>query len=372
MRKIILLFLSTLSLSAFATDDMEALVKNAYSEQNNTAFVACSHPFIEYKENSIKKGEGVVTSFLIKDTNANIQVDKNSRVELRFENSHEVFTGFAARKGKYISWRFKRLNEAQKVLYNQLELDKLNCMVEVFKALPIKITNSKLHINMHPHRVYDQQSLSTPFVNEYLADQTIQNIIFLDNYDYSYSLKLSPFVDQVGENYWISKFSIPEVTLGANSEVYAASAGHAVFSSKVNILEVVYTGGNINYCILNNFRRLTNAFIQGSTGGVLTIKFDVNALMAQKGSWMWGARFPGRKYQSIYVKEYIKTNPDQIDNLAETYFDYMTEKHFNLLRAKELFGEVKLSFKSRNFFKEANLKGKSSKKFQINFEFINE
>ena len=354
------------SLKLYA-QNLESRVSKAYYRQQTASFVDCLHPSLKYQSSSFEKNSYIKSKYLIKNELVEIVISPSMKAVLTIDSKVKL-TGKVIKKYKNIVWNYSHLSTE---LIQSYKLKDLFCRVELHRELPVTISKNRLHINMHPHSLYDSDGFTKNTVQDYFHQDDFQHIVFLDNFDLTYNTLLKDFFKKQAIGYRIMNLSLPIVEVPKDIPIISASAGHAFYKIDVDDLEVIYTGGNLNYCILNNFRRLIDQFMQYSDGGVLDIKFDLSALMAQKGSWMSGARFPGSSNQSIIVKKAFEDS-DFAKKFHKTYFDYMRDKHFPYYQRTPLYQTVVFNYKANDYTNDMTLKGSGTKKFVINLEYINE
>jgi hypothetical protein len=379
MKSIGLITLSLISFQAVAnvvpSETIANKMANAYKRQQSTAQVHCEHAGLKYISNEFQLNRSIQTHFKIDDFKFSILIKKDGRkfkANFESQNNELDLNGTVGSKDKSISFKFKNLNSKEQNLVNKYKFRDMRCNVEVYKNTPVALKNKKVHINMHPHTQYDFYGVTTSTAENYLNDSQIQNIVFLDNSDLSRGIKLKNFMVSSGVNYRIKEFSVPTVKIPKDVHVYSASAGHSLFSIATQDLEVTYTGGNLNYCILNNVRRLMDTFLQYSDGGVLDIKFDLEGLVAQKGSWLKNASFSGRKRSGYYVQEEFRKDIGNAKKFHKAFREFFQKDQLSYGRKQKLYSklEYKYEYLGQTFSKTLVGNGKGS--YSININFLNE
>ncbi len=348
---------------------LEKRVEVAYLSQQSAAYIDCVHPKMKYQSSEFKLNEFVKSYYLLDGEKVEITVyPQGKKNKAIFKLGEVSFSGTVAKKAKNINWNTSSISNE---FYTDKNIKNLFCEVVLYRDYPMAITRNKLHINMHPHTLYDEDAYTQASAQSYIDNPEYQNVVFLENYDLTYNSLLKNFFKDGIVSANLMDVSLPNTEIPKDIPIVSASAGHAIYRIDVNDLSVVYTGGNINYCILNNFRRLIDKFMQYSEGGSLTIQFDLDGIVAQKGSWMSGARFPGYKDKSIIVKDYFQDHLFAKE-FHKTYFDYMIEKHFSYYQRTPLYNKIQFSYNSKDFQSEKKISGIGEKYFKIKLEFINE
>lgn len=211
------------------------------------------------------------------------------------------------------------------------ELNKLYCKINFAESSKMNINNStgKYHINVHPHSNYD------------LYDETIistQNMH--DNLDYKSTLLLEEEIDGKGNLVDLSAFLstgiIPKlpllvyttkINIPKTTNLIVSAAGHNryEFNSSLETVEINYTGGNHNYCIWNNTRKLLTGLLRSESNTQLVINYHTNAIVAQKSGIISGLSFKRSAMKGTRLLRKIFDNDlKTANNYINNYFNYFT------------------------------------------------
>lgn len=353
---------------------IENKVSQAYKRQQSEAQVHCEHAGLRFKSNKFSVNNYIETQFEHDGLDFSILVKKDGRkfkATLRDGQKKLQIYGTVGKKNKPIEFSFRNLSSQAQAIVERHKFKDLRCNVEVYKDKPVALKLKKVHINMHPHSNYDSQGITTDTVESYLYRDDIQNIVLLDNSDLSRSIKLKNFMKNTGVNYRLANFSAPVVNIPENVPVFASSAGHNLFTIKTDNLEVTYTGGNLNYCILNNVRRLMDSFLQYSEGGHLDIIFDLDGIVAQKGSWLNNANFSGGGGSGYFVQKEFRNKPKRARKFHKAFAEFFGNEQLTSFVKRKLFSNVNYSYESPNSSMSKVLEGSGTGNYSISIKFIN-
>ena len=207
---------------------------------------------------------------------------------------------------------------------NRYELNKLYCKINFAESNKTIINNSsiKLHINVHPHSNYDL------FSETIKLTQNMHN-----NLKYKSMLLLEEEIDGKGNLVDLSDFlktglvpKLPllsyqtEIKIPMTTELIVSAAGHNryLFNSDLDTIEINYTGGNHNYCIWNNTRKLLTALIRSDSKSSLVINFHTKAIVAQRSGIIDGLSFKRKAMKDTRLLRTI------FDNDTKTAAKYIT------------------------------------------------
>ena len=363
--------MSALYASASFALDIATTAQNTYDRQQSTGQVICNHPNLKQKSNEFVIGQYIKTNFEHEGLEFSVKILlKSNKVRAKFI-SNDLNLSASVNRKKNVKFNFKNLTNDQGRLVSEHELKKMFCYVGVYYDIPVKLKQQKIHINVHPHQRYDRYGFTTQKVETYFTDDSYQHIVLLDNDDFRRSQNLKSFMLNTAiNNRSKQEFSLPTVKISAETQIYGASAGHNIFTMELDNIDVLYTGGNLNFCILNNTRNLLDGYLQYSAGGVLNITYDLDAIVAQKGSWLGPDFLDNRKYNSIIARDIFRSN----DEFANKYHQIF-KKHFQ----KDKLGYKKSYFKTLNYsyqygekIHRATIKGHGKGEYSVNIDYINE
>lgn len=356
--KLLLLGLSlSLSLLSFAStvDENIRVAKERYQEIGDDKNVRCIFPQLKLKSSKIDREKNhYVSRFILEDFEFDVTYPFKKRARPTLVGVSQPLEILGKKNGYFINFPFQRLSHAQRSVVDKYNLSSLKCLVEDFRDIPIEINSKKNHINMHPHWEYDKSGNTRKAAQKYLNDKSFQSFVLLDA-----SGTVGLF-----QNYSIDDIQV-EPTL--ETQIFTASSGHARFNINVDDVDMVYTGGYINFCIALNNNSLVVNFLQQSRGGALNMIFDASGLSTQKTS------FKKNKAMDVgffaYVQQYFKSNPIKAKSFKTAHKDYI-KKHIEWNR--HLYKEVKLDLISDGANSSEVIRGNGDRNFDVVVKYINE
>ena len=361
---------------------VEERVADAYHRQQTVGYSSCIHKDIKFQKTQFNVGQSIVTDFLLAGEPVQIIIKEESRdvvakmigfggkFLIEGEFKHSSWRKFDRYKHKNITWNFKKLNSFTSKKVRKLGLMAMSCRVNAHRDLPTVLTQKKVHINMHPHSIYDPNGITLNTAQKYLDDPSFQQIVYIENRDLTYHSDLDDFLKESAKGAQIANVSLPLVDIPENAEVISASAGHALYKIEVSNLDVYYTGGNSNYCILNNVKRLIDRFIQHNESGNLTINFDMDGIVGQDYTWLKGTAFIGPYKQGYFLRDYFNLNPGFENTYHAAYKAEFTTNHFNMYHKNPLFRTIDFIYDDGRSASTTRINGTGSGHFTINMKYI--
>ncbi|HXH32721.1 MAG TPA: hypothetical protein VNJ01_18120 [Bacteriovoracaceae bacterium] len=169
-------------------------------------------------------------------------------------------------------------------LSRDLEVEAITCQIHLASAHPYPLKKGKYHFSVHPHTIYDNQARLKNKIEKYLNDPSYRSVIFLDTDNFRGNLvDLGEFlggqVPQLPQNDLESDLAqvpahIPLVVSPAGNNRFTFDGDGAV--------EIIFSGGNHNYCIWNNTRQVLMSLLNSNSKARVTFRFDLNSIVAQK------------------------------------------------------------------------------------------
>ena len=156
------------------------------------------------------------------------------------------------------------------------------------------IRSEKLHINMHPHPEYGNRDSYKKAINDEYKKSSQGHLLLLDDYRKKAQwLDFKDFITKGAYSFPRNEgLSKPLISIPEGVDVLVSPAGHNRFVLTHPFHEVTYTGGNFNYCILNNLRRLINSLLNSTIAKELTVNFPIDALVVQRTTWLNSMKIP--------------------------------------------------------------------------------
>ena len=353
--------------------------EQAYIDLNKNASVYCSYN-ADAKDKFLKRVNTTVIphksfSSAFKTSNGEFEI-KVSYIDEEVKGELIVESISVPVQIERNGWRYKtndvefdnKMIKNAKVDLSTYEFNKLFCQIELAKAKTFNITEDSIHINIHPHPEYDVRRASNPNVQKYLDQDFKQEVILLDDYHLKGNGKsIEDFFENGYSN--LSRYtslSEPELVFADKSPFIIGPAGHNTYNINVESLEVVFTGGNHNYCMWNNARNLLDAALVSDTNSVVNFIYDTEAIVVQKGGMLSDLSISRSVFKKSNLLKNILNNSSlkERERYLNGYFDYFAESYIK--DKKHLFSEIVFNM-SGIIEKSKKVSGNGNKKLTVNF-----
>ena len=316
---ILISYLITLtSTFAYTSEDIQM----TYKKLNENAQIYCqfknyvSRPQIKAINTEFIKNQYLKTSFQTNNIFFNVKVSMEGRdavAEIQYQ--HEMIKG-KLKKNFEISFNRNEINfYPNGAILKDLALNLL-CVTEVAVEKNYSLDSTPLHINVHPHGNYDQNNLTTDKIHTYF--ETFKSLSLLDDYNrkgegYSIGRFIEDGFASLNHKYYPDpSFEIPET-----SDLLVAPAGHLKYDIDSIKSVIHYTGGNHNYCMWNNIRRVIDGLFASTSGEEIVFIFHTNVIVTQRPGIISDISIPKNVYKKSYVLADIFKNMN-----AREYKDY--------------------------------------------------
>ncbi len=367
---------TSMSATTFAAST-EQKVKAALERQKTSARITCQHPGVKALGSKLVKGQYFQTDFKVEKFKFSIKIELAGRsVDMRLLSKQGNFNqpGDYSYQKKDIKFEFNNLNQSQNYYVKKYNLNNMTCTILPYVDKPIQLNSENVHINMHPHKKYDNEGRLNVGVERYLNDKTYQNIVLIDNDDFRYAIQsnLANFI-RSGRFDGNSgrKFSLPTVKVPRNVPIYSHSAGIGLFGVNTDDLNITYTGGNINYCLWNSTIAMVRGFLRGSKGGTLNLTYDIANMVAQKKNRYFGPTFRDNgKYQSIYVKPLFNKNTSLRDDFHRAYIKNISS--YELQYKTQFYRTLTYKYTAAGTRHSKTYRGRGKGDYIIHMQYINE
>ena len=237
------------------------------------------------------------------------------------------------------------LNPQQQEISDRLSLANLNCSLEVGREPHYLVHDSTLHVNMHPHPNYDVRGGSFSGMQRELNQTNRQTLVLFDH-DVSVLSKLrSANFNHVLEGRYkaplvsAKSFGAPLVQFQGFEDFLVSQAGHNRYHIVNPVQTIVFTGGNHNFCILNNTRRILHAFMENPRKNKISFVYVKDAVVVQKSSWLAENKIP----RSLFNRSNLLL--DVLNNMSHAQREKYILGQFNYIKNKYL-SEKKYYFKT--------------------------
>lgn len=328
-------------------------------KRNFEIFSNNKNVYFELKVSSSKKKEGKYSFRFDNGLNINGEISRKSA--LIYHNGKKIF---------YIPT--KRIEKRYKKFILQNEIYKISCEVNFAMEKKIEITDldNELHINVHPHDKYDKAKLTVNKAEKYYANSSYKSYVLLEEGNFKGNLvDLSDFLEM--KEYKLVRNYFPvSVTIPTSVELKVSPAGHNRYEFKAhNNVEITYTGGNHNYCMWNNTRRVLMSYMRSMTEAKLTINYDVAAIVVQARGLV------GLNFNSVsldknnLLKDVFNADTSQAREYTKKYYDYFVDVFFGPY--KGLFKQVIIENQSVYGTYTKRINGSGKRHLHIILNYIN-
>ncbi len=260
----------------------------------------------------------------------------------------------------------KKIDRRYKSFAFQNELYKISCRVNfaMEKKLPITDLDNELHINVHPHDKYDHKRLTISKTEAYYANSSYKSYVLLEEGNFKGNLvDLSDFLELKEKN--LVKNYFPEsITIPTSVDLKVSPAGHNRYDfSANNDVVITYTGGNHNYCMWNNTRRVLMSYMRSTTEAKITLNYDISAIVVQSRGLV-GLNFNSASMKkNNLLKEVFERDENQAQEYTKKYYDYFVDVFFGPY--KGLFKEVIIENQSYYGSYSKKIRGTGSRNLHI-------
>ena len=338
MKNLFMLSLLGLSFFSFANDN-QALMNKTYEKAYANAAINCEYfywravPKIITLNQNYSKESGADALYRVNDNIIAVKiVAGGSNGVVSFKVNGESFNGSIKSRGganaiNHIELDLTQLTPTQSLLASQVQLSDMDCSVDIGMENHFKLTEEQVHINMHPHRNYDVDGESIPGTLRELAKPSQQLMLFDDapnNRFKALGTNFNNFVNNGINGLRTPPFSTPDFDIPKTIPMRLSQAGHNRFTLTKPHHEITYSGGNHNFCILNNTRRVLHGFMENPDAASITFKFPLDAIVVQKKSWLRDGSFPRQalKNSNMLSKVFPVMSAADVKKYLDGYYSY--------------------------------------------------
>ena len=377
-----LVFTSLLAISFSALADLSPQKFEAtYERYLQSARINCELPNLKEVSNKFTQTKSIRTQYSLNDLSLVISISKEGDELIPKLSTNQGDIKIERKGDRLLGFKYKTLSIAEKNIVDENGLRNIKCKLDLGYDVPTHVSGSqKLHINVHPNPRYDKEGHTIKVAEKYLADTTYQQLVLLDIRDQRFSLSVEDFIENTAIELGKGTFKIPTLNIPKQTPVVVAPAGHMRFIIESNDLDVVYTGGNINYCILNNSKNIIKNFLQYSSGGILNIEFDLDGIVAQNKTVITGGFFKGwftaprftdgtGRYVGIFAKQVFKEQPEFSAKYHTKVKEIILEQ--TLISNQTSYKKLVFNYKMGDIQYRDTLLGPGEGEYEINYEYIN-
>lgn len=377
MRSLIIWILFA-SIQTCYAQDVVARMTSAYLETDKTFDIDCRYSYnksfklLTPLSDTVKGKDFIKRDFTIESES------KTAKMSFVLQRSGQDFEYVIRFNDKYISqsrlskreFYISPVNDIQ--FANEFETPRIYCYVNFATSAPQVVNDGDYHINVHPHKIYDWQSILKTPVEEYLNNPAYESLILLESGNYRGNLvNINNFLNDVD-------YKLPQGDYGGTDlkdvppdvPMIVAPAGRSRYTmNATSQLNVTFTGGNHNYCIWNNTRFVMEALIKSKSEAKLNIYYDTKATVAQvRGIEGLALNFPKRDINKSNLLVDLLKNDKIREGYHRNYHYWFRHQFF-----KEFLGTfktVKFTYKAEGFVREDIIQGTGLRDLEINLIYL--
>lgn len=256
---------------------------------------------------------------------------------------------------------------------DEYETSQIFCSINFAYEYPYKLTDGNYHINVHPHKRYDWQSLLKENTEKYLNDPSYKSIVLLDTGNYRGNLvDIETFLSNRPYSLPQNDYDSELINVPVSIPLLVSPAGHNRYEIEANSeVNVTFTGGNHNYCIWNNTRRVLEGLMRSKSLARINIYYDAyNTVAQQRGIEGMRLNFSRRSINHSNRLSSLLADQSAARGYHDSYYYYFKNYFFNEFKGS--FRSVKLLYKAKSYQKNDTIQGNGSRDLEINLVYINQ
>jgi hypothetical protein len=327
----------------------------------------------ETKRNFGKMTRAFIASTDKEQTSFDFSVALNSDnipvYDIQFSNQVRFTGEIKTTKQREFYLPLKSLSGSALAFAQKFELNSVFCQVLFATEEKVVIDDERsLHLNVHPHDKYDYLKLTTSKVEELYNDPQYQTYVLLEEGNFKGNLvNLTSFLKM--QEYFIVKNYFPEsVNIPLYAELKVSPAGHNRYAFQAsNKVSVLYTGGNHNYCMWNNTRRLLTAYIRSFAKEEIEIIYKTDAIVVQpKGLVGLDFNRPSLKDGNL-LSTIFHNDPAQASVYMNKFLSYFTG--YFLYEFTGMYRSITFKSESRYGQFSKTIKGDGKRDLTVTFKY---
>lgn len=345
IKSFILLFGVTFNISAAVNtlmEDNQALFRAAHQKVAKSAAVHCEYKYwldtkeVEVIDQQFVPGQFASGQFRIGDGLVSIvATEGGNKGRVSFQVNGIQVPAFLGALD-FINLDLSPTDPSLGQIIQEYKLDQLSCFLELGRENQYRISEPEIHINMHPHPGYDIDGESLAGMQRELRQTGRQNLVLIDdhirnltaarNANFNTLLQTGNPVMSYDASYGAPNLEFPE-----NVDIRLSQAGHNKYLVPNPDQVVVYTGGNHNFCILNNTRRVLHGFMENPDRRSIRFEYVMDSVVVQRGSWLRGARINRRVFNRSNLLSNVLGNMNERDRqkYLSSYFNYFKNSYLS-------------------------------------------
>ncbi len=256
-------------------------------------------------------------------------------------------------------------------LQAEFETNKIMCSVNFAYALPYVLEDGTYHINVHPHTIYDWQNRLKAPIEKYLNDVNYNSFILLEAGNVRGNLvNIQNFFDGKEPNLVLPNFPSTLVEVPHYTPLIVSPAGNSRYDIRAQSeINIVFTGGNHNYCIWNVARHVLENLLNSKSSAEVNFRYDMSAIVAQvRGVEKTGINFPRASVaKSNLLLDLLSEKAVQV-TYHKNYLHY-----FSTWLAAEYIGMYRtytVDYEGPGFKETRTYQGKGTRDLKVTFRYF--
>ncbi len=255
---------------------------------------------------------------------------------------------------------------------DEFETNKIRCSANFAYALPLVLEDGDYHISVHPHAIYDWQNKLKEPIERYLADSSYSSVILLEagnlrgNQVNIFNFFAGKESNLVMPNFPSSLVNVPQwIPLIVSP---AGNSRYEILAEKE--INVIYTGGNHNYCIWNSARHILENLLNSRSSAVVNFRYDMAAIVAQpRGVERTGINFPKTAVNKSNLLRDILVHPSVDEatyhkNYLYYFADWLADEYVGMYRT------YTVDYEADGFKKTVTFQGKGTRDLKVTFRYF--
>lgn len=378
VKKLILgILISHLLALPLYAQDFSSQMKETYLLTDKNYDIDCRYAFnkkfklITPSSETIKGIDFIQRNFLLEDGNRTVNMsftlwEKNKKFEYTILFDDKFISQNRLSKREFYISPIRDLEFSK-----EFETSQIVCGVNFAYAYPHSLNDGDYHISVHPHKIYDWQSLLKKQIENYLSNNNYQSLILLETGNYRGNLvNISAFLR--GDDYQLPQvfYASDLEQISAETPIIVSPAGHNRYDIKAQTeLNVTFSGGNHNYCIWNNTREILESFMRSKSRAKVTVYYDTRSIVAQtRGIEGFKFNFPQSDINRSNLLINLFANKKNTLTYHTNYHRYFKGIFFREFLG--MFKTVKLTYQAEDYNASDVIQGQGDRELEINLIYL--
>jgi hypothetical protein len=388
--RIIAVVVAIFSFQVWAQSSQQERIQSSYQKNNQTYDIYCevfdtTRTLLQVRpidKVHFRAGQFLSKNFLLNTSKGELNFkvvvtpdhsEKRAQFQVTFSQNRTFKGGVEEGAGRLYKKEIK-IKDDQSSFYRKHKLNTLSCYVEFAHAPPFEFSDNNLmnHISVHPQGVYDYKRLLKNAIENYFSDDSYQSIVLLEDGNYKENLvKLYDFLVSGNISLPINNYKGIEANIPLDVPMIVSASGHNRYRFNTDkTVTVRYSGGNQNYCMWNNSRKLIRGLMEGLSSASIEIEFDASANVVQCGRGIIrGIGISCRDVKkSNTLAAFLNKDEKKALKYHQAYYQYF--KNVNIPFYKHRFKKVTLSYESKLLRKRTVISGSGDRELHISFKYV--